>query len=79
MTWKGEEQPVIEEPPGAIQLEETTSRGSKGEKVWPSEDLKEGQIGSNEEMLGRVDGAFQAEKFWFFSQDIGSHKGFLEF
>ena len=66
MIWKGEEKPVIEEPPGAIQAEETEwAEALKCEKVWLPEGLKEGQIGSNDEMLGKVDRAFQAEKFWF--------------
>lgn len=55
------------------------SRGSKGEKICPPEDLKESQIGSNDEMLGRVGRPFQDEQFWFFSQGTGSHNRFLEF
>lgn len=79
MTRKGEEKIAIEELRDGTQAEETEwAEALRGENTWPPEYLKEGQIGSNDETLGKADRAFQAEEFWFYSQGSGSHRGLLE-
>lgn len=77
MTWKGEQKPATGEPGDAIEVERNRmSRGSKRGKRLASRDLKEGQIGSNDEMLGRANRAFQLRGFDFILRALKATESF---